>query len=269
MARIKKRARAILATIFRNHAHHAGMGAWRALRELSVTFAGADVRVLCYHSVRSRARFAAHMDTVAEQGYTVISLPELTGWLSGAVPCPASAVLLTFDGGYGDQLENAAPVLDGLKFPATFFPTSGDLDDPGNPISRRDLTALVAAGHTIGCHTHTHPDLTTLSPEALESEVIGSKAALEDALGRAIDAFSYPYGVRNPAVVSAVRRAGFSVAFTIDLGGVDRRDDPYQLNRIAVLGEPSAAEFASYLAGTRLVSGALLGWWKIRERRIG
>ncbi len=209
------------------------------------------------------------MDTVAEQGYTVISLPELTGWLSGAVPCPASAVLLTFDGGYGDQLENAAPVLDGLKFPATFFPTSGDLDDPGNPISRRDLTALVAAGHTIGCHTHTHPDLTTLSPEALESEVIGSKAALEDALGRAIDAFCYPYGVRNPAVVSAVRRAGFSVAFTIDLGGVDPRDDPYQLNRIAVLGEPSAAEFASYLAGTRLVSGALLGWWKIRERRIG
>src|SRR5207248_2653666 len=188
MARIKKRARAILATIFRNHAHHAGMGAWRALRELSVSFAGADVRVLCYHSVRSRTRFAVQMDTLAEQGYTVISLPELTGWLSGAVPCPAAAVLLTFDGGYGDQLENAAPVLDGLK---------------------------------------------------------------------------------SPAVVSAVRRAGFSVAFTIDLGGVDRRDDPYQRNRIAVLGEPSPAEFSSYLAGTRLVSGALLGWWKIRERRIG
>ena len=105
MARIKKRARAILATIFRNHAHHAGMGAWRALRELSVSFAGADVRVLCYHSVRSRTRFAVQMDTLAEQGYTVISLPELTGWLSGAVSCPASAVLLTFDGGYGDQLE--------------------------------------------------------------------------------------------------------------------------------------------------------------------
>ena len=244
------------------------MGAWRALRELSVSFAAADVRVLCYHAVRSRASFAAHMDTLAEQGYTVISLPELTGWLSGAVPCPAAAVLLTFDGGYGNQIENAVPVLDALKFSATFFPISGDLEDPLSSISRRDLEALAAAGHTIGCHTHTHPDLTTLSPEVLESEVIGSKAALEDALGRAIDAFCYPYGVRNPAVVSAVRRAGFSVAFTIDLGGVGPRDDPYQLNRIAVLGEPGPAEFSTYLAGTRLVSGALLAWWKIRERRL-
>src|SRR5881628_3985573 len=168
MARIKKRARAILATIFRNHAHHAGIGAWRALRELSVSFAGADVRVLCYHSVRSRARFAAQMDTLAERDYTVISLRQFTDWLSGSAPCSAPAMLLTFDGGYGDQLENAVPVLDALKLPATFFPISGDLDEPDSSITRRDVAALAAAGHTIGCHTHTHPDLTALRSDALE-----------------------------------------------------------------------------------------------------
>ena len=246
-----------------------GVGAWRALRELSVSFAGTDVRVLCYHSVRSRVRFAAHMELLAERGYAVISLRQFSEWLSGAALCPASAVLLTFDGGYGNQLENAVPVLDALKFPATFFPISGDLDDPDSAITRRDLAALAAVGHTIGCHTHTHPDLTALRSDALEREVIGSKAILEDALGQAIEAFCYPYGARNSAVASAVRRAGFSIAFTIDLGGVGPRDDPYQLNRIAVLGEPGPAEFSTYLAGTRLLSGALLAWWKLRERRIG
>src|SRR5437899_2173753 len=111
-----------------------------------------------------------------------------------------AAVLLTFDGGYGDQIENAVPVLDALKLSATFFPISGDLDEPDSSISRRDLEALAVAGHTIGCHTHTHPDLTTLSPQALEREVIGSKRVLEDALGRAIEAFCYPYGARNSVV---------------------------------------------------------------------
>jgi len=209
------------------------------------------------------------MDILAEGDYTVISLRQLTDWLSGSAPCPTPAVLLTFDGGYGDQIENAVPVLDALKLSATFFPISGDLDEPDSSISRRDLEALAVAGHTIGCHTHTHPDLTTLSPQALEREVIGSKRVLEDALGRAIEAFCYPYGARNSVVATVVRRAGFAMAFTIDLGGVGPRDDPYQLNRIAVLGEPGPAEFSTYLAGTRLLSGALLAWWKLRERRIG
>ncbi len=244
------------------------MGTWRALRELSVSFAGADVRVLCYHSVRSRARFAAQMQILAERDDAVVSLKQFTDWLSGAMPCPSPAVLLTFDGGYSDQLENAVPVLDALKLPGTFFPVSGDLDDPDGAIGRRDLEALAAAGHTIGCHTHTHPDLTTLSPPALEREVLGSKHVLEDALGRPIEAFCYPYGTRNAVVASAVRQAGFSVAFTVDLGGVGPRDDPYQLRRIAVLGEPRPAEFSAYLSGTRVISGALLAWWKIRERRI-
>jgi len=43
------------------------VGIWRALRELSVSFAGADV----------------------QRSYTVIWLRQSTGWLSGAAPCPA------------------------------------------------------------------------------------------------------------------------------------------------------------------------------------
>ena len=243
------------------------MGALRALRELGASFTRADVLVLCYHSVRIRERFAAQMAALAERGYSVLSLRHFTDWLNGAAPLRAPAALVTFDGGYLDQLENAVPVLQSLGFPATFFPVSCDLEAEGG-MTLSDLLALAAAGHAIGCHTHTHPDLTRLSPEELEAEVIGSKQRLEQALGQRVTAFSYPDGARSPRVASFVRQAGFDVAFTVDLGGVNRGDDPYQLKRVPVLGEPRAGEFLAYLGGARVRAGTILAWWKLRERLL-
>jgi peptidoglycan/xylan/chitin deacetylase (PgdA/CDA1 family) len=149
------------------------------------------------------------------------------------------------------------PTLEALKLPATFFPVSAALDDA--EFSRHDLVALVAAGHTIGCHTHTHPDLTTLSPEGLAREVVGSKRLLEDVIGREVTAFCYPDGRRNSRVAAAVQRAGFQVAFRPGA-------DPYQLRRVAILGEPGPRAFAVCLKGTRGIAGGLLIGWKIRER---
>jgi peptidoglycan/xylan/chitin deacetylase (PgdA/CDA1 family) len=151
-----------------------------------------------------------------------------------------------------------------MRLPATFFPLSAGLDDA--EISGRDLAALAARGHTIGCHSHTHPDLTTLSPGELEREVLGSKQILEDLVGRPVTAFCYPDGLSNTRVADAVRGAGFEVAFTIDFGGLSTGDDPYQLKRIPILGEPGSAQFAAFLRGTRFLAGGILIAWKIRER---
>ena len=85
-------------------------------------------------------------------------------------------------------------------------------------------------------------------------------------VGRPVTAFCYPYGVRNARVAAAVQSAGFEVAFTVDLGGVSRGDDPYQLRRIAILGEPGRTEFGAFIRGTRFLAGGVLIGWKIRER---
>ena len=102
----------------------------------------------------------------------------------------------------------------------------------------------------------------------LRQEVLGSKLALEDALGQRVSAFCYPYGACDARVREVVREAGFDVAFTVDLGGVKLGDDPYQLKRVPVLGEPSSAECGVYLSGRCLVSGSLLLFWKVRERLL-
>ena len=59
---------------------------------------------------------------------------------------------------------------------------------------RHTLLELTKAGHTIGCHTHRHAVLTSLSTSDIRQEVLASKRALEDALGQRVSAFCYPYG---------------------------------------------------------------------------
>jgi peptidoglycan/xylan/chitin deacetylase (PgdA/CDA1 family) len=208
------------------------------------------------------------MSTLLERGYSVLAMDEFIAWVRRRRPIRSPAVLLTFDGGYRSQLDNALPVLEMLAMPATFFPLSSGLDLPDAEVSGRELAALASSGHTIGCHTHTHRDLSSLSPEDLEWEVVGSKRILENVVGRPITAFCYPEGLRSPRVAAVVQRAGFDVAFAIDLGGVKANDDPYQLRRIPILGEPGRGEFGAFLNGTRFVSGGILMGWKIRERLL-
>lgn len=247
------------------------MGALRALTELTATFQGADALVLCYHRVRDRERFTAQMHALADLGNPVLSIEEFIALLAGRRPLPAPAVLLTFDGCYSDQLEHAVPVLNSFNFPATFFPLSASLTVPVavmRTARRNELRELVKSGHTIGCHTHTHPDLTRLAMANLQREVVGSKQLLEDAVGQRVRAFCYPYGACNPQVASLVRDAGFDVAFTVELGGVRFGTDPYRLKRLPVFGEPRPGEFSAYLSGTFLVSGPTLLLWKVRERLL-
>ena len=243
----------------------------RALTELRATFGSAPGLVLCYHAIRSRDRFADQMAVLAKRGCTVLTLRQFTEWLNGSGRPAGRAALLTFDHCHAEQLETAIPVLESLRLAATFFPVSGGLAHPrsdGATRWRRTLLDLTKAGHTIGCHTHTHPILTRLSTTQIRHEVLRSKLALEDALGDRVSAFCYPYGAHDARVRSVVQEAGFDIAVTVDLGGVRAGDDAYRLKRAPVLGEPASAEFGAYLSGRFLVAGSVLLCWKMRERLL-
>src|SRR2546425_364436 len=107
-----------------------------------------------------------------------------------------------------------------------------------------------------------------LSMEQFTEWLRGSKLILEEIMGRPVNAFCYPYGAYDARARKVVQEAGFDVAFTVDLGGVRRGDDPYLLKRVPVLGEPSVGEFTAYLSGTLGVSGSILLYWKLRERLL-
>jgi peptidoglycan/xylan/chitin deacetylase (PgdA/CDA1 family) len=63
--------------------------------------------------------------------------------------------------------------------------------------------------------------------------------------------FCYPSGHYNPAVVAAVKAAGFTGSTTVVPGWTHPSDDPYRLHRLRVLGGTSGAQLLELLASTR------------------
>jgi peptidoglycan/xylan/chitin deacetylase (PgdA/CDA1 family) len=68
--------------------------------------------------------------------------------------------------------------------------------------------AVVAAGHSVGNHTFTHPLLTFKSSSELRKEFLDCRTALEDAIGQHSDLFRPPFGGRRPAVLRIARELG-------------------------------------------------------------
>jgi len=98
-----------------------------------------------------------------------------------------------------------------------------------------ELRALAAAGVTLAPHTRTHPCLDRLPPERLAAEIGGSLAELEAETGTAARVFAYPAGHVSAAAETAVREAGFELAFTTRSCVADLGDGaPLRLPRLCV-----------------------------------
>jgi len=70
--------------------------------------------------------------------------------------------------------------------------------------------AIQAAGHEIGNHTYSHPNLIFVSPTRLRQELDDCRKALEDAVGSPAPLFRPPFGGRRPDVLKTVRSLGLA-----------------------------------------------------------
>jgi peptidoglycan-N-acetylglucosamine deacetylase len=68
--------------------------------------------------------------------------------------------------------------------------------------------AIHAAGHEIGNHTDSHPNLIFCSAAKLRQELEDCRKALEDALGEKATLFRPPFGGRRPNVLRTARAMG-------------------------------------------------------------
>jgi peptidoglycan/xylan/chitin deacetylase (PgdA/CDA1 family) len=99
----------------------------------------------------------------------------------------------------------------------------------------KELRKLAHEGVTLAPHTRTHPIMNHIPPSAMQTEALDSLYDLQREVGETQPVFAYPSGFHNLEVVSAVRAAGFKLAFTTERGiNLLGRDDPLQLQRINV-----------------------------------
>jgi peptidoglycan/xylan/chitin deacetylase (PgdA/CDA1 family) len=198
----------------------------------------ARVLVLSYHSVSATwpavtsvrpPHLRDHLTWLVRRGYRGATLSEALT----APPHPRTLVV-TFDDAHRSVLTQARPILAELGLPGTVFvPTAyaGSERPMGwagydrwvgtehehelRCLSWDELRLLVEAGWEIGSHTRSHPRLTQLADEALDTELRESRRECEAATGRPCLSLAYPYSDVDARVACAARRAGYALGVTV------------------------------------------------------
>jgi len=205
--------------------------------------------ILTYHSIDDSgsvlsvppSRFQQHVEWMRRSGIEVRSLEAM---LSPDSRSDQHALAITFDDGYLNVAERAAPLLREYGLPATVFVVSSRAGKdngwertrgshiPVLPLLDWDaLGRLAESGVQVGAHSRTHPHLTRLPDSAIEDELAGCADEIERRIGKRPIALAYPYGNTDDRVVGIARRL-FSVAVTTRFRTLNSHEDRAMVPRL-------------------------------------
>jgi peptidoglycan/xylan/chitin deacetylase (PgdA/CDA1 family) len=229
------------------------------------------------------AHFRDQMAFLADDGWTSLTVSDYVACVLGAKALPERAVVVTFDDGFADFAEHAAPVLTENKVAATLYVstayvggTSSWLGPDGEQpmLTWSDIEDVAALGVEIGAHGHEHVPLDELAAPAAQANVIESKNRLEHALGLPVESFAYPHGYHSRGIKEMVRLAGFSSACAVKHGLSGPGDDVLALGRFFVPADASVDRLKTMMATLpraprheRLQTKAWRTWRRAKARR--
>jgi peptidoglycan/xylan/chitin deacetylase (PgdA/CDA1 family) len=215
------------------------------------------VIILLYHRVSDQfrdsvtvgiERFDQHMAYIARH-YTVVSLRQV---VEGDIPrhSPKPVLAVSFDDGYLDNFEHAAPILLKHQVPCTFFistekirdnkPFDHDLRALGfglDNMSWAQVQAMHGWGFQFGSHTRNHVNLAEVSDELALQELQGSLSDIRTQLGQQEVFIAFPYGRKQhitSARVDMMKSLGYGACFSAYGGLNDLNIDRFNIKRIGV-----------------------------------
>jgi peptidoglycan/xylan/chitin deacetylase (PgdA/CDA1 family) len=219
-----------------------------------------QVPVLTYHRVAppsavgitdlkvEPSNFIAELSALHGAGYHTIHQWQLFDALYKGDALPAKPVIISVDDGYVDDVTRILPALERFHMVATFFVITGRMTEPGF-LNAGQIRELDQAGMDIGDHTAHHVDLRLLTAAQLNTETAGSRRVLQHVLGHPVYFFAYPFGAFNDNVVSAVKAAGFTMAYTTAGGTTESTASPLTMPRIHVGRAETPGGLLSMLGG--------------------
>jgi peptidoglycan/xylan/chitin deacetylase (PgdA/CDA1 family) len=214
-----------------------------------------------YRTTTPPALFDQHLRFLQQQGYMSCSLTDAITQLREPVSTTGKPVVITFDDGFGDFYHNAFPILQRHGFTATVFLPTAYIGENPIPFNGKDcmtwqqVRELHRKGVKFGSHTVHHPQLRSLSLQAIDTELLESKSTIEDKLGCPVTSFAYPYAFPQTdsnfkeQLRDSLRRAGYDNGVCTVLGRANRKSDPLFLERLPVNCGDDNRLFAAKLSG--------------------
>lgn len=225
------------------------------------------VPVLMYHKVPEQTlqtqhrifvtkdTFKSHLQFFKDQGFTTLNFKDLEEYRSGTKDFsqfPKKPLILTFDDGYVDNLENAAPLLKEFNMKAVIFlladhtleSNSWDHDgkEPLQPLMNLEQKKrLLEFGYEIGSHGFRHRKITEMNEAEACEELQASKKTLEKDFG-GISTYAFTYGITSPRAAELAEEAGYEFAVNTDSGGLHHEENPYAIFRINIFPEDGPSQ---------------------------
>jgi len=231
--------------------------------------------VLVYHKVSMThadnltirpETFEQHLNFLAQNGYTAISLKELIAFHEKRANLPKKPVMITFDDGYVNNFELAYPLLKKHACKAVFFiPTAGIgktnwWDRDQEPLMNADqLLALDSGLVELGLHSTDHRHYGKLRPDQIEADMRESIDTLRKLSVGFAPAFSYPYGGRPKdkatyaSMLETFASIGIKIAFRLGnrVNKLPLRNC-FEVKRISIRGTDSMWTFKTKITKGRV-----------------
>jgi peptidoglycan/xylan/chitin deacetylase (PgdA/CDA1 family) len=195
--------------------------------------------------------FEKHLRFFEQQGFTSLHFKDLAAFWNLRKPYsqfPTKPLLITFDDGYADNLENAEPLLKKHGQKANLFllaneniqENTWDVKQGEKPYAlmgpeeRKKLDLNV---WEIGSHGFSHQSLPQMQDSELFSELTESKSILEKSFSQEIFCLAYPFGDVDARSPAAAETAGYLFAVNTDQGGLHLADAPRSIFRVNIFPE--------------------------------
>ena len=212
---------------------------------------GRDGRFDSVYSI-TRHQFEQQMRWLADNGYNTVVCSEIN-----ETPPDKKRIVITFDDGDLSNRTVSLPVLQELGMTAEYFITTDWIgtEDYMNPAQLRELEQ---AGMSLQSHAKSHRYLSDLTEEELTEELVGSKQALEQIIGRQVTGLALPGGRGGENVVQMAKQAGYHYVCNSEFGVNAAGTDPFALKRIAVTRQMGMEPFKRLVSGNKWELGRRL-----------